>query len=162
MVFVKLNIRLITEKIIEFGINDIESYCWKFNIVCTHCKTPGEKPIDFFSNEKIDTIKSTCNFSKKCKTCKREMRITILQDKIESIGCEEGENKGNLAEFELKGCNLEKWIPMIDNGFYVICEDSENKMIVDEFLEGEAWCDVDEETGNTLVLEIEESEFLKA
>lgn len=162
MGFVKLHLKLTTEKVQEFGINIIDEYCWQFEITCTHCKTKGEKQIDFFTNEEVETIKSSCSFSKKCKTCKREMRITILKDKIKTIECEEGQNNADLAEFELKGCSIDKWVPMIDNGFYVICEESENRMVVDEFIFGEAWCDVDEDTNNTLVLEIDESEFIKA
>ena len=87
------------------------------------------------------------------------MRIDFVKDSLVPIEIEDGNNRGSIAKFTVKNCDLTEWIP--SEGIFIIANDSDKIFMIEDF-DKESWCDVDPDSGNTCIIENFTTEFEKA
>jgi hypothetical protein len=79
-----------TENIEQIGFQHREEIEWKFKVECTKCHETHAKTISFFPFEEQFPENSNIppsNFYMKCKFCKNEMAISVIEKNYPAIEC---------------------------------------------------------------------------
>ena len=79
-----------TENIEQIGLQHREEIEWKFKVKCTKCHEKHSKVITFFPFEEQISSNSNIppsNFCMKCKFCKNDMSISVLDKGFPAIEC---------------------------------------------------------------------------
>ena len=83
-------LKIETENVDEIGFQKREEMEWMFKIQCTNCHENHPKTISFFPFEEHYDPNSNvpaCNFCVKCKNCKKEMTISLVNKNYPVIEC---------------------------------------------------------------------------
>lgn len=95
----------------------------------------------------------------KCKNCEKWMRISVLPESNVPIEIQDGVNEGRIISFKVVNCKITSWTPT--EGLFIIAEGSDSILMMEEFEKNEFWTDIDDESGNTVIIEEFSCKFVK-
>jgi hypothetical protein len=84
---------------------------WCFKFMCTKCHEITSNPVSFRSIDKVEISNSrgSANFVMKCKFCKSEGTVDILEKSLQSYLSEKGRGFQTLVIIEGRGFEPTEW-----------------------------------------------------
>jgi len=132
---------------------------WYFKMRCTHCGEDCGDKWNYITAEcksEISGSRGDANWVSKCKNCKRENSIDLVEDQGTSYTQENSSHWQPIAIFDCRGCEMYKFDPR--KGF--VAEGEKGTQFEVDFSEGD-WVEFDEKIGESVGIYNLESRFEK-